>query len=254
VRELVSFAIRRQEGLRMEEQLRRQACEIRRLKVGLASLALVVAVLTVGKLPLGEVAADPKKPTFDEIDVRRLNVVDPKGGRRIALAYDAPPGVWRGKPVPCAAGAGAATILFYADRGDEVGGLLFGRNAGGQGEVLSLDYSHLPIDGAKIGLFEEAKGGGAFVLLKAAPPAGLALDVGKMLEEAKAGESGPNLKTYLAHNHDRISLTTAGRDAAVVLADTQGRKRIVVVVDKNDQARIEVLDAEGKVVARLPEK
>ena len=42
------------------------------------------------------------------------------------------------------------------------------------------------------------------------------------------------------------------RSAAIMLADAAGKPRINLQVDADGQARIEFLDAEGKVIQRLP--
>ncbi len=51
----------------------------------------------------------------------------------------------------------------------------------------------------------------------------------------------------------RIKLQNMNRDAAILIADTQGRDRIALRVDADGEARIEVRDAEGKVTFSAPE-
>ena len=53
--------------------------------------------------------------------------------------------------------------------------------------------------------------------------------------------------------HTRIAIQNQNEDAQILLADTQGRDRIRLMVDRKGEARIEVLDAQGKVTFRAPE-
>jgi hypothetical protein len=70
---------------------------------------------------------------------------------------------------------------------------------------------------------------------------------------APAAGPGEQMKTFAAHARTRIRLSTEGKEAEVVLTDTQRMKRIIIGVDREDRASIRVLDADGKVVARIPE-
>jgi ABC-type amino acid transport substrate-binding protein len=47
---------------------------------------------------------------------------------------------------------------------------------------------------------------------------------------------------------------TSDKAATVSLADADGKPRLNITVDATGNPRIEFLDAEGKVVARIPEK
>jgi hypothetical protein len=236
----------------MEAQLLHQ---VRLLKAGLLVLASAVAFLAFGgRGPGGESPAAPEKAVFDEIEVRRITVVDPHGARRVVLAHDAPPSIYRGKSLPRQGSPGMATAIFYDERGDEIGGIAFGKGPDGRGgEMISFDYSRLPLDGIKMGLDETTEGGGAYLILRDAPPADLDVDLPEYLAEIERKQPGEQTKKFAAHARTRIRLSTEGNDAEVVLTDTRGKKRIIIGVDREDRASIRILDADGKVVARIPD-
>lgn len=51
----------------------------------------------------------------------------------------------------------------------------------------------------------------------------------------------------------RIMLSNRNRNASLEITDTAGKPRIRIGVDANDVPKVEILDAEGKVVGRLPQ-
>jgi hypothetical protein len=71
-------------------------------------------------------AASPKKTTFDEIEVKRINLVEPDGTLRLVIADKAnfPGMIVKGKEYPH--DRGTAGMLFFNDEGTENGGLIFG--------------------------------------------------------------------------------------------------------------------------------
>ncbi|HXN96291.1 MAG TPA: hypothetical protein VN879_17415, partial [Candidatus Acidoferrales bacterium] len=72
-------------------------------------------------------AGRSKKASFDEISVRRINIVEPDGTTRMILSNktDAPGLIIRRKeyPHPDRKSAG---VIFFDDEGTENGGLIFG--------------------------------------------------------------------------------------------------------------------------------
>jgi hypothetical protein len=237
----------------METELRKQVRSLRRT---LAVLALVVAALVVDRLRGTPAWAGPApgKAVFDEVEVRRLTVVGPGGKRRLVLTPDVLPSVYKGREFHRQASPGTASILFFDEAGDEVGGIAFGKDRDGQSEVISFDYSRLPLDGIKMGLAETARGGGCFLLMRDAPPPDVRADPDRLQQELRSGKPGAEVEKFRRHGHNRIALGTEDRTASVVLTDTHGRKRVVLAVDRDDRPRIEVLDGDGKVIARLPQK
>src|SRR3954467_1116234 len=92
------------------------------------------ATAVLGLLLLGG-AASPRRPTFDEITVQRVNVVEPDGTLRMVLSdHTRLPGIivhGKERPFP----RPQAGMLFYNDEGSENGGLIFGGHRNAKGEV-----------------------------------------------------------------------------------------------------------------------
>src|SRR6185312_5421194 len=87
-----------------------------------ATLTVVFAVVV-----LCGFAPHNGKVSFDEIDVHRINVVEPDGTLRLAISdQDRFPGlIIEGKEYPHP-DRKAAGMLFYNNQGTEAGGLIFG--------------------------------------------------------------------------------------------------------------------------------
>src|SRR5215831_18802271 len=81
--------------------------------------------------------AGSKKIKFAEIEVQRINVVEPDGTLRMVISDKAKlPGVIiRGKEERQEERPQAG-MLFYNDEGSENGGLIFGGHKNGKGEVV----------------------------------------------------------------------------------------------------------------------
>ena len=114
----------------MDEKLQK---EIRFLKVYAAVLtAMLTAVVICG------FTRAPEKMKFDEIDVARINIVEKDGTVKMVISNKerAPDAIIGGKAYP-RQGGNSPGIIFFNDKGDECGGLVFagddrgGKNAAG---------------------------------------------------------------------------------------------------------------------------
>src|SRR5262245_40284563 len=97
----------------------------------LAATATLVVIFLTG-------AAAPKPRVFEEIQVQRINIVEPDGTlRRVISNKKRLPGVIvKGKEQP-PVDRPQAGMLFYNDEGSENGGLIFGGRKNEKGEVVS---------------------------------------------------------------------------------------------------------------------
>src|ERR1700689_436006 len=90
-------------------------------------------------------AAERKKTSFEEIDVQRINLVEPDGTLRMIISDKALwPGIFlKGKehPHPNRKTAG---MLFFNEEGTENGGLIFGGEKNKDGKASS--HGHLSFD------------------------------------------------------------------------------------------------------------
>ena len=103
---------------------------------GVLTAVLSVVLLTGAK--------SDKKVSFDEIDVKRLNVVEPDGTVRLILSDKAhfPGLIVKGKEYPH--DRQTAGMLFFDDEGTEDGGLIFGSKKDDKGKVET--WGHLSFD------------------------------------------------------------------------------------------------------------
>src|SRR5450631_3364097 len=90
-------------------------------------------------------AGRSKKASFDEITVRRINIIEPDGTLRMILSNkaDAPGLFIRGKEYPHS-DRKSAGVIFVDDEGTENGGLIFGGSKTKEGKVES--WGHLSFD------------------------------------------------------------------------------------------------------------
>src|SRR5688500_6120406 len=114
-------------------------------------LIVYSAVLTAAcavSLGSGAIAgqAANKKTSFDEIDVKRINVRENDGTLRtvITSASRSPGLIFRGVEKPHPSGRRHAGMIFFNDEGTENGGLVFGGRKSADGKVSG--GGHLSFD------------------------------------------------------------------------------------------------------------
>ena len=195
-------------------------------------LAYSVLVSTVMAVMLLMGARSSKTTSFDEINVERINVVEPNGTLRMVLSNHAKlPGIIvRGKERVFA--RPQAGILFYNDEGSENGGLIFGGHKNAKGEVEDSGGS-LSFDKYDANQIVQLAG----VDDKEDRFAGL-----MVTDSPKAGDS---------HRRVWVGRTEDGT-AAVSIMDANGRKRISMEVRADGASRLSFLDANGKVINEIP--
>jgi len=245
----------------MNDEVERQIRRLRR--VNTVSLALLAVFAAVGIASLRE-----RGKTFEELDVRRINVLNASGLPALVIAGqgELPGPTFEGKEYPQELSGGrtqAAGMIFFNERGDEVGGLIFsgdltedGYRASGhfsfdqfrQDQVLALQYGD---DGTSrrsgINVWDrttEVSIAEILDLLNARLEAsGTVRDSLDVVIQALA-ERGLG-----AH---RVFLGSRDRTAELRLQDTEGRTRIRLSVDSLDVPGLEFLDESGAVVWRVP--
>jgi hypothetical protein len=240
----------------MAHTLRRQ---LRLLQIWAALSGLGFVVLAAAAF------TQPSAPTrIDELTVQRLNVVDANGTLRLVIANKdrMHPGVMDG--VTMNRTRSTAGLLFFNDEGDEVGGLTFtGHLQNGerraQAELMFDQFKQDQTVGINYSEGNGQRSAGLQVwdrsdkplsdLIRAVNSANALTDAAardRALEEARAlAEPGPR-RVFVGKNVDQ--------SAAVSLADANGKPRLTLRVDAEGAARIEFLDAEGKVVRELSSK
>ncbi|HEY1903914.1 MAG TPA: hypothetical protein VGG56_15885 [Terracidiphilus sp.] len=173
-----------------------------------------------------------RSQSFDEVEVHRINVVEPDGTLRMVISDHAQmPGVIvRDKELP-KVDRPEAGMLFYNDEGTENGGLIFGGHRDDKGEVIDSGAS-LSFD-----------------------PYGESQQLVQLAGVQDEDNHIVGLAINDPKNHVRNRRIWVGRandDAAVVsLADANGKKRIVMQVAADGTASLDFLDAGGHVVKHV---
>jgi len=229
-------------------------------------LAIYAGVLTlVFALTVLSGAQKSRKARFGEIDVERINVIEPNGTIRLVLSSKAlfPGIIFKGKEYPHP-NRQTAGILFYNDEGTENGGLTFGGKKDKDGSVSA--YGHLSFDQYnqdQVFTLDASEDGGN-------RKAGLAVwdrpdySVEELLllqarvKELPEDEKKAELSKFFSEResaHPRLYLGKS-HDGSVSLRlnDRQGRDRLVIEVAPDGTPAVRFLDREGKETGRIPEK
>lgn len=216
-----------------------------------------VAVVLMGSAQL-------RSASFKELDVQRINLVEPDGTLRLVLSSEALfPGLYFHGKEYAHPNRSTAGLLFLNDEGTESGGLIYGGKTDENGHVSA--YGHLSFD-----QFNQDQ----VLTLDASESSGL----------RKAGVSvwdRPDYSTEELAKLDELtkSLTKSERDAkfseffdnhksahprlymgksengsvSLRLNDGQGKERLIIEVSAEGRAIIRVLDKDGNETARFPE-
>ncbi|MEO8450900.1 MAG: hypothetical protein ABI647_13970 [Gemmatimonadota bacterium] len=244
----------------MSDPIRR---ELRLIK----GYALVVTTL-LGTLSIAAFRQSTEKARFGEIDVERINIVEPDGKLRMVIS-NRPRSIgpiYQGKPFGYP-GGGRPGIIFFNDEGTENGGLTFTGKRGADGrfessvgmsfdqfnqdETLTLRYSDdngtrssgvAIADRADRNIYDLVMERDSIQKMPDGPAKTAAL------QAWSAPRNGVPLaaqRVYLGRDRSR--------SAVLNLSDPNGKSRLRLRVDSTGSASIEFLDAQGKVTARLPE-
>lgn len=221
-------------------------------------VSLMLGMQSAGK-PSAEAAKEPVR--FGEITVERINVAGPDGVRRYIISHDAPKAPFAGHEWERTVPPGMAGLIMLDPKGNEVGGYA----ASESHTMLSLDYRDYPLEAAVMatGVARDGTQVAEFVLNQ--PPSGPPVDLdavfrgAKKLEDAKDPApdlNDPDVKELIRFQgmqRGRIGMVAATKMAGISVNDSQGRQRLLLQVDENDDPAIIVYDAEGKETARFPE-
>lgn len=193
---------------------------------------------------------------FDELNVERINVVEPDGKVKLVITNAAR------QPAPKAAGetvtrdAKTPGMLFYNQEGDEVGGLVFsGEKRGGKVNAsASLTFDQYQQDQTLQLLYNDENDWRMVGMrIKDRPDIPIS-EHGRRLAAAAKLPEGPQRDQALAPllAPDRVFIGKSGPNAALWLFDTSGKPRLKLGVGKDGEPRVQFLDAAGKVTYKLP--
>ena len=190
--------------------------------------ATVVTTVLAAFTLAGSAAAKTK--SFDEIDVRRINVREPDGTLRLVISNRArlPGVIVRGKEQP-PVDRPQAGMLFYNDEGSENGGLVFSGRSDPAGAVRDSGGS----------LSFDRYAGNQVVQLAGVHDSTDHI-VGLIVSDTDAKG---NQRVFVGHDKDGV--------ARVSLMDRNGRARILLQVTADGSSSLSFLDGDGKVVNQI---
>jgi hypothetical protein len=227
----------------------------------------VAVTLLLGTLSVAAFRQATQKTRFTEIDVERVNIVEPDGKLRMVIA-NRPRSIgpiYKGKPFGYP-GGGRPGIIFFNDEGTENGGLTFtgrrredGTYASSTGmsfdqfnsdEVLTLRYTDengRKTTGISIADRDERD---IYDLIMQRD------SINKMTDSVAKASALQQLfgpRNGVPLQATRVYLGRDRNKAAVLnLSDPNGKPRLRLRVDSLGKASLEFLDEKGVVTARLP--
>ncbi|RFP65285.1 hypothetical protein D0N36_09490 [Hymenobacter lapidiphilus] len=224
------------------QKLARDVKFLKTYALGATLLPVVALLCAFGK---------PDKPVrFGEINVERINLVERDGTVKMIMSNKErfPQGVTiDGQHIDYA--RTNPGMLFYNEKGEECGGLIFGGNKDKDGKVSA--GGHLSFDrfgqDQVIALNYQQQGSGyqAGLTFSDAPEESMAVT------EAKYKNATPEEKKQ-AQREGKLGLqrrmfvgTTMGRSSALVMADQRGETRLMLVAN-NDQSLLDFKDSQGR--------
>ncbi|HEV2387568.1 MAG TPA: hypothetical protein VGS20_09955 [Candidatus Acidoferrales bacterium] len=228
-----------------------------RLSAG--GMTIVLAAAALGGFAQGE-----RKASFNQIDVRRINIVGPDGKTQLVISnrQDMPEAVLDGKTFESRGRHEGAGMIFYNAEGDEDGGLTFngsktdgGYRAGGgllfdqykQDETVGIVYE------------DENRRRSAGLRVWDRPN----MDLAKLMDERvlpiRKLPNGPAKQAAFEKLREEGLLgasrvfvgKTPDGNALAVLSDAKGKARLRLSVTAAGEAAVEFLDSAGKVVYRV---
>jgi hypothetical protein len=243
-----------------QQQLERDVRFLKRYAV-VTSALLVVGCFAAFK----QTAPTPDKAKFTEIDVERINVMEPDGKYRLVIS-NRPRSIgpiYKGQPFGYP-GGGRPGLIFFNDEGTENGGLTFtgARGADGryrsslhmsfdqfnQDQVLNLDYTDnngrrttgvSVNDRPDIDIFEWWSKADSLQKQYGRDTASLNREMNAWLTPRAKGVPLNAQRMFVGKD--------PAKNAILNLSDPAGKPRLRLVVDSLGAARIDFLDATGRV-------
>lgn len=239
----------------------RVARELRLLK-GYA----ICSSLALGALLFAAFAPTPQ--TQELIKARRIELVNEDGKYALVLASRGrlPGPVFGGKEYPQALSGGRTTatgMLFFNERGDEVGGLTYHGQRNGEsyrasGGIMFDQFDQDQVVGIQYSDNGTRRSAGLNIWDRT-PDVAISSIIDILDARSRAtGAARDSIQRVLSaipgmdKSAHRVFLGSDNRTAALILRDTGGRPRIRLFVDDANVARLEFLNEAGQVVDAFP--
>ena len=242
----------------MDDRLRR---ELRFLRA-----YVLMSTIAIGGLLI--TAFRQEKQRFTEIDVQRINIVEPNGNLRMVISNrerSIGP-IYKGKPFGYAGGTRPG-IIFFNDEGTENGGLTFTGRRLPDGRVQAstgMSFDQFDQDQVVVLSFREDGPQRRLGLTFADRAPVNIFDMVAERDSIMKQPAGPARDSALLRwqqPRDGVPLyaervyvgRTPNKASVVNLSDPSGRPRIRMMVDSLGTPSLEFLDEQGRVVAKLPQ-
>ena len=235
---------------------------LKRYAIGSTTVILAMAVTAF--------VQQPQKQKFTEIDVERINIVEPDGNLRMVIA-NRPRSIgpiYKGKPFGYPGGTRPG-IIFFNDEGTENGGLTLRGSRGADGKYQAgthMSFDQFDQDQIVVLNYSDNNGDRQAGLEfrdrwnKPINEFAAELDsVNKMPDGPAKTEAMRRLRQPIQNgvvaNAQRVYIGRDRSKASLLrLSDPMGRPKLVLRVDSLGAPQLEFLDDSGRVTARLPER
>ena len=247
----------------MSDDIRR---ELRRLKGYSLLMTAAFGVMAFAAFRQGTQTQNTK---FTEIDVERINIVEPDGKLRMVIS-NRPRSIgpiYKGQPFGYAGGTRPG-MIFFNDEGTENGGLTFTGSRGADGRYrASTGMSFDQFDQDQILYFQYSDNNGVrrtgmtiadradvniFDLVKARDSIVAALPEGPARTAALETLMGPRNGVPMMAQRIYVGRDPA-KNALVNLSDKNGKLRIRMMVDSLNRPSLDFLDENGRVTHSFPD-
>ncbi|MGH7648060.1 MAG: hypothetical protein ACREND_08070 [Gemmatimonadaceae bacterium] len=224
---------------------------------------VVASTSMIGVLALAAFTKASARPHFQEIDVERMNIVEPDGKLRMTIsdAAHSPGWIFHGKVVPGRPkGAG---MIFFNDEGEEDGGIGFGGSTV-DGKVHAdggIAFDHYESDETVTLRYSQNDGraqSGLMITDRADVPILSVINKQDSLRKMPAGAARDSaMKVFVENGGHPLAARRlfAGREpdqsSVVSLSDPQGHPRLRLMVDSTGAASIQFLDTAGHVTKTI---
>ncbi len=202
------------------------------------------------------------KQKFAEINVERINVVEKDGKLKMVISNKERqhPGTVDGKTYDERKGQRAAGMIFFSEKGDEIGGLIFDGDTG-KGQFGSLTFDKFRGDQTVQFIHTEDKDGNYFAGLRVndqnmpLPDFLAKLDsINKLPTAEERQKANREFRESDAATVSRLAIgKSRDKTSLIMLNDGKGKPRMKISVAVDGTRKLDFLDENGKVFYSLPE-
>ncbi len=229
-------------------------------------LAIYSGILTIvfAVTLLAGFAPKANKVSFEEMDVQRINIVEPDGTLRMVISNKTrfPGIIIKGKETPHP-NRQTAGMIFFNDEGTENGGLIFGGMKDKNG--ITSSYGHLSFDQYEqdqvftidAGHEGDKRRAGLAIIDRPDYPIGELLALTQRTKGLPKDQQETEYKNFEKTHPAPARRLTLGRgddrSVGLRLHDSEGHDRIIIEVAADGSPVIKFLDAKGNVTSQLPQ-